>query len=894
MRQSLFSVAACLAFSVTAFAQWMNHDNWRVTATQFGSPTDNNLRSIAIGSGGVYVAEVNGNNPTQILQFTEAGAYVRRFSTDFGYIHGIACDSAGNVYVLSRGLTRVRVFSATGTFLREWGQWGREDGQFDLEGATGNTMIAVNSKTSEIYVCDPGNARVQVFSSTGTFLRKFGQAGSLPGQFQTGSPSAIVAADNGHVIVANSNGASDPGVKIFDSNGTYLRGVGLEYASASVYGIAGTNDGLVMVNYAHYNDLNYPPYLRIPILDPGENYANVGGMPAIRAFSGGAFSKRGDFYSVSGNRVSVAVREYTDASNFPAAPGIPQPMVLSASQRAGVNLVDIDYQVKDADSATVTTALLAVRDGDTRPRIGYSVGMRTFVEGTSGNVGVNQPTGQTRHLTWNMPADWAIDYATFEIEVLAKDSRNLLGIHWITVPASGDQPAFQVSSAPIVDTQLRNLWLWFIGTGQVTQSYYNNPSHGWMGTAVGTSGPFTGVRLVEDAYVNWPYYEVRSVSTTAGRVFALEQMLARPITASELVRAQAGKYGFSSVDSNSIVKISAPASSYLKGWGRNDYGQSSWQSFAAPNISKVAAGGHCSFFIRADGTLWAMGFNNYGQLGDSTTTNRSGPLQVATDVTQVSTSGSHTLFIKTDGTLWAVGLNDYGQLGDGTTTNRVIPVQIETGVSQVSCGSSHSLFLKTNGSLWAMGYNADGRLGDTTTTNRATPVEIATEVTQISAGAAHCLFVKLDATLWAMGANNFGQLGDTTTTTRPTPVQVASDVRQASATGYADSNYGHSVFVKTDNTLWAMGNNNYGQLGDGSTTQQPTPVQIATDVSQAHGGAIHTVFIKTDNTVWSMGYNGYSQLGDNTTTNRSTPAQFDVNVTAIATGGYHTLAITLP
>jgi alpha-tubulin suppressor-like RCC1 family protein len=102
------------------------------------------------------------------------------------------------------------------------------------------------------------------------------------------------------------------------------------------------------------------------------------------------------------------------------------------------------------------------------------------------------------------------------------------------------------------------------------------------------------------------------------------------------------------------------------------------------------------------------------------------------------------------------------------------------------------------------------------------------------------------------------------------------------------------VFVKTDNTLWAMGNNNYGQLGDGSTTQQPTPVQIATDVSQAHGGAIHTVFIKTDNTVWSMGYNGYSQLGDNTTTNRSTPAQFDVNVTAIATGGYHTLAITLP
>ena len=69
---------------------------------------------------------------------------------------------------------------------------------------------------------------------------------------------------------------------------------------------------------------------------------------------------------------------------------------------------------------------------------------------------------------------------------------------------------------------------------------------------------------------------------------------------------------------------------------------------------------------------------------------------------------------------------------------------------------------------------------------------------------------------------------------------------------------------------------------------------VATGVSQAYGGALHTVFLKTDKTIWSMGYNGYGQLGDNTTTNRNTPAQFDVNATAIAVGGYHTLAITLP
>ena len=95
IRIPLFSAAACLMFVGNAAAQLMPHDNWRVSGVEFGSPTNNNLRSIAIGSGGVYVAEVNGGNPTQVLQFTEAGAFVRRFSPDFGYIHGIACDAGG-------------------------------------------------------------------------------------------------------------------------------------------------------------------------------------------------------------------------------------------------------------------------------------------------------------------------------------------------------------------------------------------------------------------------------------------------------------------------------------------------------------------------------------------------------------------------------------------------------------------------------------------------------------------------------------------------------------------------------------------------------------------------------------------------------------------------------
>ena len=890
MRQSLLSAAACLVFSVTASAQLMPHDNWRVSGVSFGSPTNNNLRSIAIGSGGVYVAEINGGNPTQILQFSEVGAYIRRFSTDFGYIHGIACDAAGNVYVLSRGLTRVRVFDANGTALREWGQWGTGDGQFDLEGSTGNTMIGID-KNNEVYVCDPGNARVQVFSTTGTFLRKWGMAGSLPGQFPAGAPSVICVLDSGKVLTSN-YGYSTPQLRIFDKLGVYLTGMSFWNYGNNEYirGICPSHDGLAFVG--NYVADNAASGINARILDQAEGFANIGGMPAVKADGGAAFSARGDFFSVSGNRIAIAYREYSNASNFPAAPAIPQPSILAASQRPGTNLVDLDYWVKDADSATVTTGLLAVRDGNTLIRTGYSVPARTFVEGTAANIGTDQPTGESRHLVWNMPADWGIDYATFEFEILAKDSRNLLGLHWITVPASGGAPAIQVSSAPITNPQIRDLYLWYLATGQINQTYVN-ASNGWIGTIWGKSGVYTGIKLSED-YNNPSWEASRVIPTPAGLVYAYEQMGAHPITPAELARAQAGKYGFSSVDSNSIVKNLAPVTSYLKGWGRNDYGQANWQPFAVPNISKIASGGHSTFFIRADGTLWAMGYNNVGQLGDGTTTTRSGPIQIATGVDEVATSGEQTLFVKTDGTLWAMGYNNYGQLGDGTTTNRLTPVQVATEVSKVACGNGHSLFLKTDGVLWAMGYNLDGRLGDGTTIHRSTPVQVTTDVTQISAGAGHSLYVKTDETLWAMGLNNYGQLGVGNTTNRTTPVQVDTGVRQASACGYADNYYGHSVFVKTDNTLWAMGRNSHGQLGDGTTAQRLTPVPIATEVSQAYGGALHTVFMKTDHTLWSTGHNGNGQLGDYTTTDRSAPAQFDVNATAIAVGGWHSLAITLP
>jgi formylglycine-generating enzyme required for sulfatase activity len=238
-------------------------------------------------------------------------------------------------------------------------------------------------------------------------------------------------------------------------------------------------------------------------------------------------------------------------------------------------------------------------------------------------------------------------------------------------------------------------------------------------------------------------------------------------------------------------------------------------------------------FVKTDGTLWGMGSNGQGMLGDGSTTQRTSPVQVpgVSNVAQVSAGGSHTMFVKTDGTLWGMGYNSQGQLGDGSTTQRTSPVQVPgvSNVAQVSAGYYFTMFVKTDGTLWGMGYNSQGQLGDGSTTNRTSPGQVlgVSNVAQVSAGNYFTMFVKTDGTLWGMGGNYNGQLGDGSTTQRTSPVQVpgVSNVAQVF------SGVSYTIFVKTDGTLWAMGNNNNGQFGNGTTISSTTPVQVGTIIA---------------------------------------------------------------
>ena len=186
----------------------------------------------------------------------------------------------------------------------------------------------------------------------------------------------------------------------------------------------------------------------------------------------------------------------------------------------------------------------------------------------------------------------------------------------------------------------------------------------------------------------------------------------------------------------------------------------------------------------------------------------------------------------------AAGQNNRGQLGDGTTTDRTTPVRVlqsiggaVSNIVKFASGHSHNILLKGDSSVWGVGYNDRGQIGDLSNTNRTNPVEVLdssgeplSSVKDISAGWAHSLFLMKDGTVQATGRNDHGQLGDGTNSDRTSSVPVLdsggspfSDVTAISAGAF------HSLFLKSDGTVWATGENSDGRLGDGTTISRSNP-----------------------------------------------------------------------
>ncbi|HEX2911096.1 MAG TPA: hypothetical protein VH186_09835 [Chloroflexia bacterium] len=247
------------------------------------------------------------------------------------------------------------------------------------------------------------------------------------------------------------------------------------------------------------------------------------------------------------------------------------------------------------------------------------------------------------------------------------------------------------------------------------------------------------------------------------------------------------------------------------------------------------------------------------------------------------------------GVVWGWGDGSYGDLCNGTNSQKTRPADLNlTGVKQV-VGAFHStIFIKDDGTVWTCGLNEAGQLGNGTFTDSQVPVKVS-NLTQIKAVAGgvngeHVLALRNDGTVWAWGGNSYGELGDGTTTNRNTPVQVTG-LSQVTAIAVSNNN---SYALKSDGTVWAWGLVYY--LGTGTIGDSHVPIQVTTlsNITALAAGSFHVLALKSDGTVWSWGSNNQQQLGYDSSSPKG-PAQVPglSGVKAVAAGSAFSVVLKI-
>ena len=324
--------------------------------------------------------------------------------------------------------------------------------------------------------------------------------------------------------------------------------------------------------------------------------------------------------------------------------------------------------------------------------------------------------------------------------------------------------------------------------------------------------------------------------------------------------------------------ISLKADGTVWGWGDNSFGQLSTgdiggncgpTSYARctpiqlkdpndpsgfiTNVEAVATSGGVliggsSFFIKEDGSVWGVGSNADGQLGIGTVGGPCGnysnpgssycyPVRVKisfseylTEVVSMTAGGSSVIVQKADGTVWSWGRNNLGQLGDGTQVRKLSPVQVAlTGVAAIKTSSAASMALLKDGTVWTWGSNGNYTLGNSTSTSTLNlhpkqvelkvlagqPIQYLTNIIAVDLSDYRAVALRADGTVWSWGS---GYNGDGSSGSQGKAVQV-----KTSDTEYlenvisikAGGQY-NSLALKSDSSVWAWGDNYFGQSGVGN------------------------------------------------------------------------------
>ena len=358
----------------------------------------------------------------------------------------IHLSSNNRVYVADTGRHRIQVFDRNGTFIKKFGNSGSGNGEF-------NQPYGITSTSNgDIYVADRYNNRIQVFDSNGTFLRKFGSYGSLEGQINqaidvTTTPDGNIAVldyINRRIVYFNTSG------QFIKHHSTHSHEEFIETLHNGL--IATTRGNQISIYDANGDRIKY--------------WSKSGGTSsAITSLPDGSIAW------VNYNTDKINLYRSTYRTIRPkASKEIPFPEVISVIQQQGTNLLDVTFRINDIDSTHVHAAMLGFVDGGND--LSKVIIPQTFVGSIAGKLDSNVTTNQNHTVTWNAGADWNVGFGELEMAILAKDDRDLLNIHFLTLPSTdSNSTTLEISRSPLTNSDLLNLWYWLLATGNSEISF---------------------------------------------------------------------------------------------------------------------------------------------------------------------------------------------------------------------------------------------------------------------------------------------------------------------------------------------------------------------------------------------------------------------------------------
>ncbi|HEV8267269.1 MAG TPA: hypothetical protein VGR00_03515, partial [Thermoanaerobaculia bacterium] len=290
------------------------------------------------------------------------------------------------------------------------------------------------------------------------------------------------------------------------------------------------------------------------------------------------------------------------------------------------------------------------------------------------------------------------------------------------------------------------------------------------------------------------------------------------------------------------------------------------------NVISIWGGARHNIMLLADGTVWDLGYNWFGKLGDNTVSNPPdyvndrhvpiavhGPNDVGTLSSIIAVMGgeSHNFALRADQTVWAWGWNMFGQVGDASYNDAHVPVQVAnlTSIKALGGRGYHSLALDTNGDVWCWGLGTSGQLGDGNTSTSNIPLKVqglGGAAAAVTGGYVTSFALMPDHTVRSWGGNNNGQLGNGSPaaySATPVTVMGLANVAQISA------GWKHVLAVTMTGDVYAWGLNLNHELGYGGTMDSHVPAQVPgiSNVVQVSGGDCHSAALKADGTVWTWG-----------------------------------------